>query len=266
MRAAMTTTLALALTVLLAAGKPAGPPAPPDLDKPPADAQNLGLPGLSGKQLAPPERKDFVVEDDYVRIRYTIWSSPGGQLVDYIAPGQSVVTPMARLADGIRTALLVMHPGEKQRLWIPETLARGRVPAGGHLVVDLDLVDIVKPPATPRELLAAPADATRTKSGLAYKVLREGTGTKKPKRSSIVRVQYSGWTTDGKMFDSSILRGEAAEFSLENVIAGWREGLQYMTEGEKARFWIPSDLAYNHDPSKPNGMLVFDVELVKIVR
>src|SRR5207244_2492731 len=101
---------------------------------------------------------------------------------------------------------LLMHPGESRRVWIPETLARGRVPAGGHLVVDLDLVGIVKQPQAPRDVAAPPADAIVTKSGLAYKVLQEGTSTIHPKRSSVVRVHYSGWTTDGKRFDSSILR------------------------------------------------------------
>lgn len=85
-----------------------------------------------------------------------------------------------------------------------------------------------------------------------------------PRRSSAVQVNYSGWTTDGRMFDSSIPRGEPSEFPVEAVIAGWREGLQLMTVGEIARFWIPTELAYKNERGKPKGMLVFDVELVKI--
>jgi peptidylprolyl isomerase len=79
-----------------------------------------------------------------------------------------------------------------------------------------------------------------------------------------VAVHYSGWTTDGRMFDSSVLRGDPAEFSLEAVIKGWTEGLQLMVPGEKTRFWIPAKLAYPNDKTKPQGMLVFDVELVAI--
>jgi FKBP-type peptidyl-prolyl cis-trans isomerase len=77
-------------------------------------------------------------------------------------------------------------------------------------------------------------------------------------------VHYSGWTTDGKMFDSSAASGEPASFALNEVIAGWTEGLQMMVEGEKRRFWIPESLAYKGRSGSPQGMLVFDVELIKI--
>ena len=110
---------------------------------------------------------------------------------------------------------------------------------------------------------APPADATKTPSGLAYKVLRPGTGTKHPGRRSIVTVHYSGWTTDGQRFDSSVVKGEPITFALNGVIAGWTEGVQLMVEGEKTRFWIPQNLAYKGE-SPPFGMLVFDVELIKI--
>ena len=75
-------------------------------------------------------------------------------------------------------------------------------------------------------------------------------------------MHYTGWTTDGKMFDSSVTRGEPATFPLGNVIKGWTEGLQLMATGEKTRFWIPQELAYKGE-SAPYGMLVFDVELLK---
>ena len=85
-----------------------------------------------------------------------------------------------------------------------------------------------------------------------------------PRRSSTVQVNYTGWTTDGHMFDTSIVHGEPAEFRLDAVIPGWTEGLEMMTEGEKVRFWIPGNLAYKNEAGKPHGMLVFDVELVRI--
>jgi peptidylprolyl isomerase len=79
-----------------------------------------------------------------------------------------------------------------------------------------------------------------------------------------VVVHYTGWTTDGKMFDSSVQRGEPAEFSLDGVIRGWTEGVQMMVRGEKRRLWIPEALAYQGEPGKPAGMLVFDIELLDI--
>ena len=82
----------------------------------------------------------------------------------------------------------------------------------------------------------------------------------------MVEVHYSGWTTDGKMFDSSVTRGEPATFPLNGVIPGWTEGVQLMVVGEKTRFWIPGNLAYDNSPrpGAPTGTLVFDVELLSI--
>ena len=120
--------------------------------------------------------------------------------------------------------------------------------------------------SAPADVAAAPADAKKTGSGLSYKVLKPGTGANKPKATDTVVVHYSGWTTDGKMFDSSVARGEPASFPLNRVIAGWTEGLQLMVAGEKTRFWIPGNLAYGDKPrgGAPGGTLVFDVELLEI--
>jgi len=80
----------------------------------------------------------------------------------------------------------------------------------------------------------------------------------------MVTVHYTGWTTDGQMFDSSVARGEPAQFGLDQVIPGWTEGLQLMVEGERRRFWIPARLAYEGQPGRPQGVLVFDIELIRI--
>jgi FKBP-type peptidyl-prolyl cis-trans isomerase len=117
----------------------------------------------------------------------------------------------------------------------------------------------------PPEVAGPAADAIRTSSNLAYKVLQPGTGTRHPRPNSTVTVHYTGWTTDGKTFDSSVTRGQPTTFSVDQVIPGWTEGLQMMVEGEKRRFWIPSTLAYDGQPGQPQGMLVFDVELIRIV-
>lgn len=116
----------------------------------------------------------------------------------------------------------------------------------------------------PADVAAPPPDSLKTASGLSIKTLREGTGTRHPRPTDRVTVHYTGWTTDGKMFDSSVARGEPATFGLDQVIDGWTEGLQRMVEGEVARLWIPEDLAYRGQPGRPAGMLVFDVELIRI--
>ena len=119
----------------------------------------------------------------------------------------------------------------------------------------------------PSDVAAPPADATRTDSGLAYKVLSGQAKGDNPGPADKVTVHYTGWTAaTGVMFDSSVQRGQPITFGLNQVIAGWTEGLQLMTAGQKARFWIPGDLAYGNTPGRgrPHGMLVFDVELLSI--
>lgn len=104
-------------------------------------------------------------------------------------------------------------------------------------------------------------------SGLQYQVLREGNG-KKPKATDTVKCHYEGMLIDGTLFDSSIQRGEPAEFPLNGVIAGWTEGLQLMQEGAKYRFFIPYTLGYGEHGAgqsiPPFSALVFDVELIEV--
>ena len=105
-----------------------------------------------------------------------------------------------------------------------------------------------------------------TASGLQYKVLTAGTG-KSPKATDVVEVNYEGKLIDGTVFDSSYERGEPVEFPLNQVIAGWTEGVQLMKEGGKYEFYIPSDIAYGEAGNQgiePNSTLVFVVELLKV--
>jgi len=118
------------------------------------------------------------------------------------------------------------------------------------------------PIPAPDDVAAPPPNSLKTTSGLSTRVLQPGTGTRHPRSTDTVVVHYTGWTTDGKMFESSVTRGEPAEFPLRDVIRGWTEGVQMMVEGEKRRFWIPEPLAYGG--RDPKGMLVFDIELLDI--
>ena len=115
----------------------------------------------------------------------------------------------------------------------------------------------------PSDVAAPGADAQRTPSGLASKLVSPGSGTRHPRPNSQVTVHYTGWTTDGKMFESST-SGKPLTIGLNEVIPGWTEGVQLMVEGEKRRFWIPEPLAYKGQPGSPKGMLVFDIELIRI--
>ena len=121
------------------------------------------------------------------------------------------------------------------------------------------------------EFLAAnrkKAGVTETPTGLQYEVIENAEGPK-PNRTSKVRVHYTGTLLNGSVFDSSVQRGEPAEFGLNQVIPGWTEGLQLMSEGAKYRFFIPARLAYGECGAPgaipPNAALIFEVELLKIL-
>lgn len=113
---------------------------------------------------------------------------------------------------------------------------------------------------------AKKAGVTTTASGLQYQVIKEGSGAK-PAATDTVKVHYEGKLVDGKVFDSSIKRGEPVEFPLNQVIAGWTEGLQLMTVGSKYKFVIPANLGYGEQGGGPipaNSVLTFEVELLEI--
>ncbi|HEV7766788.1 MAG TPA: FKBP-type peptidyl-prolyl cis-trans isomerase [Thermoanaerobaculia bacterium] len=253
--------LALVALPLFANEKPA-PPA--DLTSPPPDAER-GDDGLITKKLSDGTGTEHPKTESLARVRYTVWKSDGS-LVQHVPEPRSATIAVSKMLPGWGKAVQKMVVGEKQRSWIPFALAGDKLKEGESLIFDTELIEIVELPVAPPDVAAPPADATITKSGLAYKVLRPGTGNEYPNRRRKVVVQYTGWTPEGMQFDSSIERGLMA-FGLDNVIAGWTEGLQLMVKGEKTRFWIPARLGYGSDRSKPQsmrGMLVFDIELIDI--
>ena len=251
--------------------QPAGIPAPPDVAAAPADAK-VTASGLATKVLTPGKGKDHPKQEDRVSVHYTGWTTDGKMFDSSVARGTPTTFGVGEVIPGWTEALKLMVVGEKRRLWIPGKLAYGDHPQmggapSGPLTFDVELLDIVRPPAVPEDVKAVPASAKKTASGLAYRVLTPGKGKDHPTATSRVTVHYSGWTTDGKMFDSSVARGEPATFPLNGVIKGWTEGVQLMVVGEKARFWIPGGLAYGDKPTRPgapSGMLVFDIELLNI--
>jgi peptidylprolyl isomerase len=249
--------------LLFAAVTMTKPAPPPDLKTPPNDAQT-SADGLVSKVLEAGTAGEHPGAADFIHVRYAVWKASDGSVVDYTRTEIPTFVEMYKLLPGMREMFAQMTPGQKLRAWIPASLGAGKIKEGDTFVVNGELVDIVHPPTTPADVAAPPADAIKTPSGLAYKILRPGTGTIHPKSRGKVLVHYSGWTTDGRMFDSSIVKGEPMELSLDHVIAGWTEGLQLMTEGETVRFWIPQKLAYEGAAGMPSGMLVFDVELVKV--
>ena len=245
---------------------PSTDPRAADVAAPPADATKTAS-GLATKVLTPGTGKDHPGEG---RSRDRPLHGVDDRRQDVRQLGRARQAGHAsrvnRVIPGFSEGLQLMVPGEKRRLWIPEALAyKGATRTEGHAGVRRR-ADRRCPTRAPADVKAPPADAKKTASGLAY--TSAAAGHRRPPsagRPSQVTVHYTGWTTDGKMFDSSVVRGQPATFALDGVIPGWTEGVQLMVEGEKTRFWIPEKLAYK-GKSAPYGMLVFDVELIKIDR
>ncbi len=118
----------------------------------------------------------------------------------------------------------------------------------------------------PADVAAPPADAEKSPTGLATKKLRAGTGNVRPGPGDRVRVDYTGWTSDGDLVYSTVKRGRPTSFWLKNVIPGWSQGIQQMVVGEKRRIWIPAELGFDGSQRRfPEGDVVFDMELLKIL-
>jgi peptidylprolyl isomerase len=255
---------ALGLTAI-AQQKPAFTPIPPPdhVAKPPAEAAKTAS-GLASIVLQKGSGTEHPKADDVVTVHYTGWTTDGKMFDSSFARNAPSSFPLNRVIKGWGEGVQLMVVGEKRRLWIPQELAYNGTPGrpAGMLVFEIELLSKAPSPSTPpADVAAPPKDAKRTASGLAYKVLREGKGGPHPTAGSSVTVHYTGWTTDGKMFDTSVDKGQPISFPLNRVISGWTEGLQLMTVGEKTRFWIPEKLAYKGE-QEPRGMLVFDVELI----
>jgi len=224
--------------------------------------------GVAYKLLAEGEGEETPGGEQIVEFHFVGKTMEGQTVQDSRQAGQPVSLNLA--AQGVPAELVEvltgMNRGEKRQVWLPQP----QLP-GGHIEAEIELLsfkDAPEPPAVPEDVGAVPEGAEKSESGLAWKVLEKGEGGAKPKASSTVKVHYSGWTTDGEMFDSSVTRDEPATFPLNGVIQGWTEGVQLMEVGEKRRFWIPEDLAYGpkvEGSPRPGGMLVFDIELLEIM-
>lgn len=251
------------------------PPVPADVAAPPATAK-AARSGARILVLSPGTGADKARAFDTATFHYVAWTADGKLLAATKRRGRPVSSPLYRQPRAIEDALVGLSVGQRVRLWIDasklENLAElvrvpGELPKG-LVCFEVELTGLVKgsaPPPVPKDVKAPPPGAKKTASGVAYRVLRPGKGTQHPAPSDNVRVNYTGWTTDGRMFDSSVVGGAPATFSLSGVIRGWTEGIPTMVPGELTRLWIPEELAYKGAPGQPQGMLVFDVELLEIL-
>ncbi len=248
-------------------------PAPPDVATPPEGAQKTAT-GLASLVLQPGSGTAHPAATDKVRVNYTGWNQKDGEMFDSsVGKPKPAEFRLDKVIKGWTEGVQLMVKGEKRRFWIPAALAygdKGRRPGGpsGDLTFDVELLDIIetpKPPPAPADVAAAPKTAKKTASGLQYVVLKKGAGKDSPKPTDLVEVIHTGWTPDGKMFDSSVPEGKPAKFRVDRVNKGWTEALQLMHAGDQVRVWLPADLGYGDKPARPeqpSGPLVYDLELV----
>ena len=242
-------------------------PPPSDVAQPPADAEWAGPAGKAGvlasRRLSAGSSQLHPGPADIVTVNYTAWTSDGVTIDASSSRGEPSVWAVDRLMPGLRQGIPLMAIGEKRRLWIPRELAHAWAP--GTLVFDVELISTAPPPDAPtrEEFSTPPADAHRTRTALAWKILRQGHGTERPKPMATVTIHYTGWTADRLMFDDSVARKAPLTVAVDTVMPGLAEALQLMVVGEKTRFWIPAELAFT-PPGPPLSALVVDVELLAV--
>ena len=250
------------------------PEVPADYASPPANAQVIKPSGVKYVVVRPGTGTEKARTFDTVTFNYTAWDKTGRMFDSTEVRKRATVAPPYRQTPAMESVLTAMTAGERIRFWADAAQMQLPGQAGpnaptGLVCFELEVLQIAKaaaaPPAAPADVAKPPDDAKKTAKGTFYKVIKAGKGGPKPTATDSVTVNYTGWTTDGRMFDSSVLRGKPADFGLGGgVIAGWTDGLTQMSVGDTYRFWIPDTLAYKGAPEKPQGMLVFDIELLAI--
>jgi peptidylprolyl isomerase len=251
----------------------AAPAIPQDVAKAPDNAETTAKSQLKFVMVHPGTGKDKAKSYDNVTFNYTGWDADGRMFdtTEMLRKKPATAAPYRQPAP-FQEVLTDMTAGERVRFWVDAAKMQGDKPVpgmpSGQLCYEVEILQIekgIEPPQTPADVAKPPAEAKKTANGVFYKVLKPAAKPgPHPKPEETVRVNYSGWTTDGKMFDSTSTRNKPAEFPLRGVIAGWTDGIPLMSVGDKYRFWIPEQLAYKGEPGKPQGMLVFDVELLEI--
>lgn len=228
--------------------------------------------GLTMEVIARGRGKAHPQANDCVRLRFIVWSSDGTVFARSSPDGSPNTECVRRLTLGVAEVVRAMVVGEQRRAWVPARLnsadtAGGLQEAPLALTYDITLVDVIKAPPTPSPLMGSDPRARKLPSGLALKVLSKGSGTVHPSITSKVTLHLSGWTTDGALFESTLMTGQTARFEVQALLPGLREGVQAMVEGEHVRLWIPAALAYGNGRRRrgqPAGPLVYDVELCAI--
>lgn len=163
--------------------------------------------------------------------------------------------------------LVVASACRPQGYVAPPVEPEPRIPDESYEVEELAHQALYGSEVAAPSIMAAPQDAQASQTGLKWKQLRPGTGDRTPRTGDSVVVHFTGWDAKGERFDSSVARGTPDRYRLDELPAGWREGLEQMVVGEKRRLWIPAELGFGSvaTPGRPAGALVIDVELLDVM-
>ncbi len=255
--------LAVALAVILA-GTAAGQGEAADFLTPPADAVKLPS-GISSQVVTAGTGETYPSEYHLIAMHFIGYSPTGNKLYSSYDIGKPMVLNLHSAFGPWREALEQMVKGEKRRIWLPDELvAQGRGPQGAS-IFELELIGLKRVPSAPDNLEQAPEGAQSIPSGAATARLAAGSGNEHPAHDSTVLVHYIGWTADGQAFDSSYSRGRPTAFRLDQIMPAFAETVQMMVAREKRRVWIPGPVAAGNWVGSPQGPLVFEIELVRIL-
>lgn len=230
-----------------------------------ANAQSVAvMPGMSYTVKVKSSTPNASVSE-FVEYSAQLSGLDGKKLSSTFAGDRTVPMKMLKSTYPSLARMILLTPIGETRVWnlSAENLPPDVAAKSGSFQIVLRVQgspDLLK---APENLMLPPSTATRTASGLRYVVLKHGTKTTHPIPTSTVTIDYSGWDRSGRVFDSSVQRGEPASFPLPGLIKGWQEGVLLMSPGDTFRFWIPGALAYDSIPSgnSPHGQLVFDITL-----
>jgi peptidylprolyl isomerase len=251
---------------------------PSDVAAPGPEAEALPS-GIAMKVLKPGTGAEHPAENDCVNVSFIAWKTDGNLFSTSTTMNNSDVICLRAAILGITEALSHMVVGQKSRVWIPEDLTfheghhhaqrrpEDEEPPHKDLTFDIELLSILKAPPTPADLKHPSEAAVRTSSGLAFQILKSGTSGRHPLLTDTVLLHFSGWTTDGTLFESTVIGNHPASLRVATAMAGLREALTHMAVGQKARVWIPAGLAYGEKPANrfnPRGDLVYELDLLEV--
>ncbi|MCP4657572.1 MAG: peptidylprolyl isomerase [bacterium] len=254
--------LSAALTVVSLAAQPTEPTPPKD---PPPEAKRTAS-GLASLVLVEGTGEYHPDPNDQVVAHFILRTAEGNVVQSSYDAEKPAQFDLQTVFPGWREGLQLMVSGEKRRLWIPAHLAPKDPKGGpsGAVIIDVEVMGILKVPNLRADFQKPPADAERTESGAFTKVLQKGEGDHHPIPGESVLTMFSGWDTRGRMFSSSVQRGRATMFLVDRVMPAFSECLQRMVVGEKRMCWVPGNVAAGQWPDAPPGMLIFEIELMQV--